>query len=201
MLYLALLGLGAAIGLPIAVIGAGLGQGKAADYSEVFGDIVERARIVGAVLAARLPDQLEGLGRGAQRPDIVAGTVSGRVLLAVRSRECRLTIFRITKLRGCGEVSSETGLASTTGSTGTGTYAISSLSAFVKVSSEEPAAIVVCSGAVSTFGVGIGCPALIPTIRPSPIEQGTASQTVLITSNSARPIMRTDCKRRAESGA
>jgi hypothetical protein len=109
----------------------------------------------------------------------------------------------MVKLRGCGEVSSETCVASMTGSkaTGTGTYAISSLSAFVNVSCEEPVAMVVCSAEAPTFGVGVGGPALIATIAPRPIKQRTASHTVLITPNPACPSMRTNCKRRTESGA
>jgi hypothetical protein len=81
------------------------------------------------------------------------------------------------------------------------TYAISSLSAFVSVSCEEPVAMVVGSGEAPTFGVGVGEPALIPTTAPRPIKQRTASHTVLITPNPACPNMRTNCKRRTESGA
>src|ERR1700722_4992177 len=102
-------------------------------------------------------------------------------------------MFGIVKLCGCGDVSSDTGVVSITGSTATGrgTYAISSLSAFVNVSCEGPVATVVCAGEASTFGVGIRGPALIATIAPRPIEQGTASHTVLIMSTPAWPSMRT----------
>src|SRR5713226_9453233 len=60
--------------------------------------------------------------------------------LALGSCQCRLTIFGIVKLRGCGGVSLGTCVASRTGSSTTGarTYAISSLSALVKVSCEAP---------------------------------------------------------------
>jgi hypothetical protein len=85
--------------------------------------------------------------------------------------------------------------------TGTGTYAISSLSAFVKVSREEPVAMVICSRDASTFGVGVGGPALTATDALRPIKQKNASPAVLITSNPTWPTMRIDSKRRTESGA
>ena len=94
-------------------------------------------------------------------------------------------------------------MVSITGSaaTGRGTYAISSLSAFVNVSCEGPVATVVCSGEAPSFGVGIRAPALIATIAPRPIEQGIASHTVLITSTPRMAKYANDCKPRTESGA
>ena len=110
--------------------------------------------------------------------------------LALGSCQCRLTIFGVAVgLRGCGGVSFGTFVTRMTGSTAirSRTYAISSLSALVNVSCEEPVPMVVLSGVVSTIGGGAGVPALIATIAPKPLKlkQRAASHIVLITTNPA----------------
>jgi hypothetical protein len=108
--------------------------------------------------------------------------------LASGSGECRLTIFGVAGgLGGCGGVSSRAFVTSITGSAATGrsTYATSSLSALVNVFCAKPIPTVVCSGAATTFGGGVGVLALIATVTPRPIKQKTASDPVLITANPA----------------
>ena len=136
--------------------------------------------------------------------------------LALGSCECRLTIFGVAGgLRGWGGVSSGAVPTGMTGSAagGSRTHAISSLSAFVNVSCEEPipmvvlsgdastigggvrvpalisceepVPMVVLSGDISTIGGGVGVPAQIATIAPKPLKQRAASHIVLVTTNPA----------------
>jgi hypothetical protein len=102
-----------------------------------------------------------------RRPGGTAAT-----FLALGSCECRLTIFGVAGgLRGCGGVSFGTFVIGMTGpaAIGSRTYAISSLSALVNVSCEEPVPMVVLSGDASTIGGGVGVPALISCEEPVPM--------------------------------
>src|SRR5258708_31977349 len=108
--------------------------------------------------------------------------------LALGSCECRLTIFGVAGgPRGWGGVSSGAVATGMTGSAADGSraYAISSLSALVNVSCEEPIPMVVLSGDASTIGGGVGVPAQIAIIAPKPLKQRAASHIVLITTNPA----------------
>src|SRR5258707_7145726 len=102
-----------------------------------------------------------------RRPGDTAAT-----FLAWGSCECRLTIFGVAGgLRGWGGVSSGVVATGMTGSAAGGarTYAISSLSAFVNVSCEEPIPMVVLFRDASTIGGGVGGSALIFCEEPVPI--------------------------------
>jgi hypothetical protein len=68
---------------------------------------------------------------------------------------------------------------------GSRTYAISNLSALVKVSREKVSPTVVCSGDAPTVGGGVEVPALIATTAAKPLKQRAASHTVLITASPA----------------
>jgi hypothetical protein len=67
---------------------------------------------------------------------------------------------------------------------GSRTYAISNLSASVKVSHEKVSLTVVCSGDAPAVGGGVEVPALIATTAAKPLKQ-SASHTVLITASPA----------------
>src|SRR5438477_10242395 len=110
--------------------------------------------------------------------------------LELKSCECQLTIFRVAGgLGDCGGVSSCAFVSGITGSTAAGsrTYATCSLSALVNVSCAKPVPTVVCSGEAPTFGGGVGVPALIAPIAPTPIKQRTARHSVLTPANSRPP--------------
>lgn len=68
---------------------------------------------------------------------------------------------------------------------GSRTYAISNLSALVKVSREKVSPTFVCSGDAPTVGGGVEVPALIATTAAKPLKQRAASHTVLITASPA----------------
>src|SRR6202048_3400036 len=105
-------------------------------------------------------------------------------LLAWGSCQCRLTIFVVeVGTEGCGGGLSGAFAPGMTGfgALGSRTYAMSSLSALVKVSCEKISPTVVCAGEGLALGGGVGVPALRATIAPRPIKQTTASHTVLIT--------------------
>jgi hypothetical protein len=69
--------------------------------------------------------------------------------------------------------------------TGSRTYAISNLSALVKVSREKGSATVVGSGEAPAVGGGVEVPALVATTAATPPKQRAASHTVLITASPA----------------
>jgi hypothetical protein len=69
--------------------------------------------------------------------------------------------------------------------TGSRTYAISSLSASVKVSREKVSPTVVCCGDAPAVGRGVEVPALTATAAARPPKQRPASHTVLITASPA----------------
>jgi hypothetical protein len=69
--------------------------------------------------------------------------------------------------------------------TGLLTYAISDLSASVKVSHERASAIVVCAAGATTIGRGVEVPALTATTAAKPPRQSPANHTVLITASTA----------------
>ena len=77
-----------------------------------------------------------------------------------------------------------TGMMEST-ATGSRTYAISNLSASVKVSREKVSPKVVCSGDAPAVGGGVEVPALIATTAAKPPKQRAASHPVLITASPA----------------